>query len=221
MRIVDLQDDIVNNIVKLIDCKDIANILECSKEMNDNFYNYGLFKKNFYTFYKNRLKNLFIGNLDNRIYDLFSENFSKFKYIKLDNFYIDQNYGVIKEEIGKEIFEKYNADYICALDNNSELYILLRFKRDENCLDSTNTQYPPLTRDDTYDYFYFNNVNNEDYYCSHAGYGNIVYSKNSYIENHTFHCGCGQIFTCTNNNVCDISRETFSELMQNSALLNF
>ena len=213
MPIVDLQDDIVNYIVKLIDCKDISNILECSKEMNNNFYNYGLFKKILYTFYKNHLKNVFIDNLDTRIHNLFSENFEKFKYIKLDNSYINQNYGGIKEELGKQIFEIYNANYICALDNNSELYILLRFKRDETCVDNTNRQFPPLTRDDTYDYFYFNNVNSEDYYCSYAGYGNIVHSKNYYIENHTYHCGCGQIFTCTNNNVCNISKETFSELM--------
>ena len=216
MKIEELHDDIVNNIIKLINCKDISNILKCSKRMNNNFYNYGLFKKNFYTFYKNRLKNVFIGNLDNKINDLFSENFEKFKYIKLDNTYIDPDYGGINEVIGKEIFEIYNADYICALDNNSELYILLRFKRDENSLDSTNSQYPPLTRDDTYDYFYFNNVNNEDYYCSHAGYGNIVYSKNYYIENHTYHCGCGQIFTCTNNNVCNISKDTFKELIHST-----
>lgn len=171
-------ENIISNIVlKNIDNSQLFKIITSCKMLKGTFINYYYYNKYLTFFMINKNIDLFINSLNIKIKELFGNKLFKFNYIDFRDNNID-----IK---GTEKFN--NNNYLLAIDKKGNKCIFLRFLN---------------TNLNIYDYIDFINVDSNNMSTSYTGSkDNIILNMNQTLSNHTFTCGCANIFTCSNNNI--------------------
>tara|TARA_B100000530_G_scaffold323140_1_gene258744 strand:+ start:188 stop:742 length:555 start_codon:yes stop_codon:yes gene_type:complete len=167
-------DDINNIYIQKLRFKEIELLINSSKILYNGFTKWWLYSSSLNTMYKNYMENKFNDVTIYKLRVLFSNVKSKFRYYNVDG----SIYSIFKSN---NIYDLNMSNYLFGVDKTGRNYICFRKK-------TTDGKYNYICLEDT------NNINNKTYYSSDI-LDNIDINRN-----HTFKCGCGNIFICSKQN---------------------
>lgn len=173
--------DINNKYVKYIDYKELKLVANSSKTLHNIFYRWWILNKNLNNFYKNYVENKFNNIVTNKLKILFSDVKNELKYYKTDE---NMSLHMYKSD---SLYELNKSDYIFGKHKSNRIYLCIRKEITKN----------------KYSYLLFDNIHYNNYTTSYSNPDilNIINAKN-----HTFKCGCGNIFTCTKSNLLNTQK---------------
>lgn len=192
--------DITYEIIKKIDNNERKKLNLSSKNMNLYLKDYIIFFKYLKKFYNNKIYSTFTNSMNNDLKELFGSNLEKFKYINLNT---DINM-VFKNE---QIYINYKSDFLLGksvcYDNPEHTHLFICFRI-----------YNELLK--VYDYFMVDDITSDSsipFFCYTNSSNNVILKKHDALVNHTYTCGCRNIFTCKNNDLYSISKQVFSSVL--------
>lgn len=183
-KILYVKSDYVSLVFDNIHRDYLYKLILVNKNLYLSFKEFFIYDKYLTLFYRNKIKDMIINDINPKINQIFKNNYNIFTFINNKNLNL--------RHTNDELYNYYQSNYIIGKDLDNNIFLFIRF---------VNNTY--------IGFYHINNENLQQFYYRNSPLCNT----SELFRNHTFTCGCSNMFTCSNKYIIETRKKLLPLLM--------